>query len=58
MNVVQFGDRVTWGRINPATGAVTERREPTPEGIEICPGPAGAKEWPHATDILWDPRAA
>ena len=47
--VVQFGDRVTWGRIDPATGAVTERREPTAEGIEICPGPAGSKEWPHAT---------
>ena len=49
LNVVQFGDRVTWGRIDPATGAVTERREPTAEGIEICPGPAGSKEWPHAT---------
>jgi len=22
--------------------------DPTPRGVEICPGPAGAKEWPHA----------
>lgn len=49
LSVTQFGDRVNWGRIDPASGAVTERREPTREGIEICPGPAGSKEWPHAT---------
>ena len=40
--------RTTWGRIDPVTGELTERREPTAEGVEICPGPAGAKEWPHA----------
>lgn len=33
---------------------------PTPEGTEICPGPAGAKEWPHAsfspqTQLLYTP---
>ena len=49
VSVTQFGDRVTWGRIDPASGAVTERRQPTRQGIEICPGPAGSKEWPHAT---------
>ncbi|HWH17834.1 MAG TPA: PQQ-dependent dehydrogenase, methanol/ethanol family [Allosphingosinicella sp.] len=49
VSVTQFGDRVTWGRIDPATGAVSDRREPTREGIEVCPGPAGSKEWPHAT---------
>ena len=40
--------RATWGRIDHATGAVSNRREPTRDGVEICPGPAGAKEWPHA----------
>lgn len=49
VSIAQFGDRVTWGRIDPATGRVSDRREPTREGVEICPGPAGAKEWPHAT---------
>ena len=33
---------------------------PTPAGIEICPGPAGGKEWPHgayspATGLLYTP---
>ncbi|HEX2249613.1 MAG TPA: PQQ-dependent dehydrogenase, methanol/ethanol family [Gemmatimonadales bacterium] len=42
-----FG-RVTWGRIDETTGRVTVLRTPTPEGTEICPGPAGAKEWSHA----------
>jgi alcohol dehydrogenase (cytochrome c) len=41
--------RATWGRIDGATGAVTRGLVPTPEGVEICPGPAGAKEWTHAT---------
>jgi len=49
VSVTQFGDRVTWGRIDPRTGAVSDRREPTPQGVEICPGPAGAKEWNHAS---------
>ena len=47
--VTQFGERVDWGRIDGQTGRVSQRREPTPEGIYVCPGPAGAKEWPHAS---------
>ena len=39
----------TWGKIDRETGEVTARREPTAAGLEICPGPAGAKEWNHAT---------
>ncbi|HZB27094.1 MAG TPA: PQQ-dependent dehydrogenase, methanol/ethanol family, partial [Gemmatimonadales bacterium] len=54
-----FG-RVTWGRIDESTGRVTVLRTPTPEGTEICPGPAGAKEWTHAafspeTGLLYVP---
>lgn len=49
VNIVQFGERVTWGRIDPQTGAVSDIRAPRPEPTEICPLPAGAKEWPHAT---------
>jgi alcohol dehydrogenase (cytochrome c) len=41
--------RVTWGSIDPATGRVEVKLTPTREGVVICPGPAGAKEWPHAT---------
>ncbi|MFL5462105.1 MAG: PQQ-dependent dehydrogenase, methanol/ethanol family [Gemmatimonadales bacterium] len=40
--------RVTWGTIDPTSGAVSVKLRPTTEGVEICPGPAGAKEWPHA----------
>lgn len=52
--------RATWGEVDPRTGAVTVRRVPTPEGTEICPGPAGAKEWVHAaysprTGLLYAP---
>jgi alcohol dehydrogenase (cytochrome c) len=52
--------RTTWGRIDPLTGAVSSRREPTAEGVNVCPGPAGAKEWPHAaysprTGLLYTP---
>jgi alcohol dehydrogenase (cytochrome c) len=43
-----FG-QVSWGRIHETTGSVAVLRTPTPEGKEICPGPAGAKEWSHAT---------
>jgi alcohol dehydrogenase (cytochrome c) len=39
--------RVTWGEID-ARGVVTPRIIPTPQGVDICPGPAGAKEWNHA----------
>jgi alcohol dehydrogenase (cytochrome c) len=52
--------RVTWGDIDATTGHVTPRVTPTPEGVDICPGPAGAKEWPHAaynpkTGLLYTP---
>jgi alcohol dehydrogenase (cytochrome c) len=54
-----FG-RVTWGDIDATTGNVTVKLQPTPEGTEICPGPAGAKEWTHAsyspqTGLLYAP---
>jgi alcohol dehydrogenase (cytochrome c) len=52
--------RATWGDIDATTGRVTPRISPTPEGVDICPGPAGAKEWPHAaynpeTGLLYTP---
>jgi alcohol dehydrogenase (cytochrome c) len=40
--------RVTWGTIDSTSGRVAIKLTPTKEGVEICPGPAGAKEWPHA----------
>jgi alcohol dehydrogenase (cytochrome c) len=57
---VPFYDNNTWGSIDERTGKVTPRLTPTPEGVEICPGPAGAKEWPHAsfsqqTQLLYTP---
>jgi len=50
----------TWGDIDPTSGKVSVRLTPTPQGREICPGPAGAKEWPHAaysptTRLLYTP---
>ncbi|MDQ3280694.1 MAG: PQQ-dependent dehydrogenase, methanol/ethanol family [Acidobacteriota bacterium] len=48
VRAVQYGDKVTWGEID-ASGRVTQRLKPTKEGTVICPGPAGAKEWPHAS---------
>jgi alcohol dehydrogenase (cytochrome c) len=52
--------RATWADIHPDTGRVTVRKRPTREGTEILPGPAGAKEWPHAayspkTGLLYTP---
>jgi alcohol dehydrogenase (cytochrome c) len=41
--------RTTWGTIDRNTGAMTPRLTPTAAGVEICPGPAGGKEWPHAS---------
>jgi alcohol dehydrogenase (cytochrome c) len=41
--------RATWGDVDPATGRVTPLLGPSKEGTAICPGPAGAKEWPHAS---------
>jgi alcohol dehydrogenase (cytochrome c) len=60
LRVAQFGERVTWGQIDARTGRVSNRREPSPEGTYICPGPAGAKEWNHAaysrkTGLLYTP---
>lgn len=51
---------VTWGAIDRDTGRTTVRQVPTPAGEKICPGPAGAKEWPHAayseeTGLLYTP---
>ena len=55
----KFG-RATWGDVDPRTGEVTVRQTPTPQGTHICPGPAGLKEWPHAsysprTGLLYTP---
>ena len=59
VRAVPFG-RVTWGAIDSRTGAVTVQRPPTPQGVHVCPGPAGLKEWPHAsysprTGLLYTP---
>jgi alcohol dehydrogenase (cytochrome c) len=52
--------RVTWADVDPATGRPTVRLTPTPQGTQICPGPAGGKEWNHAayspqTGLLYVP---
>jgi alcohol dehydrogenase (cytochrome c) len=52
--------RVTWGTVDATSGQVAVKLTPTKEGVEICPGPAGAKEWPHAafspvTGLLYTP---
>jgi alcohol dehydrogenase (cytochrome c) len=52
--------RADWGEIDRQTGRVTVRKTPTEQGEHICPGPAGAKEWPHAaysqeTGLLYTP---
>jgi alcohol dehydrogenase (cytochrome c) len=49
-----------WGDIDRTSGRVTVRKVPTEQGERICPGPAGAKEWPHAaysqqTGLLYTP---
>jgi alcohol dehydrogenase (cytochrome c) len=48
ISATQFG-RVTWGDVDSETGEVDPKLWPTPEGTFICPGPAGAKEWNHAS---------
>jgi alcohol dehydrogenase (cytochrome c) len=58
VNVTPFA-RTTWGTID-SSGRVAPRLTPTVDGVEICPGPAGAKEWPHAsyspeTGLLYTP---
>jgi alcohol dehydrogenase (cytochrome c) len=45
--------RATWADVDSLSGAPTVRRAPTPAGTHICPGPAGGKEWNHAT---YDPQ--
>ncbi len=60
VRAVKFAPRVTWGDIDPSSGRVTPRLTPTAAGVEICPGPAGGKEWPHAaysprTRLLYTP---
>lgn len=45
--------RATWGDVDTLTGVATTRLTPTPTGAHICPGPAGGKEWNHAT---YDPQ--
>jgi alcohol dehydrogenase (cytochrome c) len=52
--------RADWATIDATTGAVTARNEPTVSGKRICPGPAGAKVWNHAsysptTQLLYVP---
>ncbi|HEX2060476.1 MAG TPA: PQQ-dependent dehydrogenase, methanol/ethanol family [Thermoanaerobaculia bacterium] len=59
VRITRFGDEVTWGEID-SSGRVTTRIKPTREGVTICPGPAGSKEWPHAaysprTGLLYTP---
>jgi alcohol dehydrogenase (cytochrome c) len=59
VRITRFGENVTWGDIS-ADGTVTTRLRPTEQGTVICPGPAGAKEWPHAaysprTGLLYTP---
>ncbi|MFL6713743.1 MAG: pyrroloquinoline quinone-dependent dehydrogenase [Sulfurifustis sp.] len=51
--------RTTWADIDPQ-GRVHVKKIPTREGTEICPGPAGAKEWNHGaysprTRLLYAP---
>ena len=52
--------RADWAEIDPQTGRVSRRREPSDSGTHICPGPAGAKVWNHgaysaATGLLYVP---
>jgi alcohol dehydrogenase (cytochrome c) len=49
VRITRFYDRANWGELDLATGEVSNRREPNEAGVEVCPGPAGAKEWTHAT---------
>jgi alcohol dehydrogenase (cytochrome c) len=60
VRAARFGNKVTWGDIDPTTGKTTVHLVPTRDGTQICPGPAGAKEWPHAsysrqTSLLYTP---
>ncbi|HKS49991.1 MAG TPA: PQQ-dependent dehydrogenase, methanol/ethanol family [Amycolatopsis sp.] len=50
VRVFPFGERITWGEIT-ADGKVTPKIYPEKEGdpVHFWPGPAGAKEWTHAS---------
>ena len=50
VRVTPFVDRIDWGEID-AKGKVTARLYPEKEGepVHFWPGPAGAKEWTHAS---------
>ncbi len=59
VRVTKFA-RADWADISELTGRVTVHKIPTPQGVDINPGPAGAKEWPHAayspkTGLLYTP---
>jgi alcohol dehydrogenase (cytochrome c) len=59
VRAIRFG-LADWGDLDPNTGKVIVRKIPSPAGERICPGPAGAKEWPHAsysvqTRLLYTP---
>jgi alcohol dehydrogenase (cytochrome c) len=41
--------RADWADIDAASGRVTVQRTPSDSGTRICPGPAGAKVWNHAS---------
>ncbi len=50
VQITPFVDRIDWGNIS-RDGMVTASKYPDKEGepVDFYPGPAGAKEWPHAT---------
>jgi alcohol dehydrogenase (cytochrome c) len=50
VSITPFVDRIDWGAIT-RDGQVTRRRYPEKEGepVHFYPGPAGAKEWTHAS---------
>jgi len=50
VGITPFVDRIDWGAIT-RDGQVTPRRYPDKEGepVHFYPGPAGAKEWTHAS---------
>jgi len=50
VRVFPFGERITWGEISP-DGDVKPLVYPDKEGeaVHFWPGPAGAKEWTHAS---------
>jgi alcohol dehydrogenase (cytochrome c) len=41
--------RADWADIDSLTGTISNRKEPSRQGTRICPGPAGAKVWNHAS---------